>query len=373
MHEKFMSRALELAQNGFVSPNPRVGAVLVKDDNIIAEGYHKKFGEAHAEIELFNSLPDDFDYTRTALYVTLEPCSHYGKTPPCAKKIVELGIKTVYVACLDPNPLVAGRGIQILKDDGIDVSVGILEEEAKIVNETFFKFITTKRPFVLLKSAMSLDGKICTNTGESQWISSEESRREVHFLRSRMTAIMVGINTVLVDDPMLNARIENGRNPIRIILDSSLRTPLSSKIVQTSKEITTIIVTVEKDKDKYTPYTDNNIEIICVNDNTELSSIELSSIKLSSIDLSSLMDILAKKNIDSILIEGGAELSYSALESKIVDKVQLYYAPIIIGGKESKSFICGKGIDKLDEAFRVKSYTVRSIGKDFVVEGYIDN
>ncbi len=363
-----MSRALELAQKGFVSPNPRVGAVLVKDDNIIAEGYHKKFGEAHAEIDLFNSLPDDFDYTGTTLYVTLEPCSHYGKTPPCAKKIVELGIKTVYVACLDPNPLVAGRGIQILKDDGIDVSVGILEEEAKIINETFFKFITTKRPFVLLKSAMSLDGKICTNTGESQWISSEESRREVHFLRSRMTAIMVGINTVLVDDPMLNARIENGRNPVRIILDSSLRTPISSKIVQTAKEIATIIVTVEKDKDKYTPYTDNDIEIICME-----NKIELSSIDLSSIELSSLMDILAKRNIDSILIEGGSELAYSALESKIVDKVQLYYAPIIIGGKESKSFIGGKGIDKLDKAFRVKSYTVRSIGKDFVVEGYIDN
>ncbi len=357
MHEKFMNRALELAQKGFVSPNPRVGAVLVKDGNIIAEGYHKKFGGNHAEIELFNTLSEDFDYTDTVLYVSLEPCSHYGKTPPCAKKIIELGIKNVCVACLDPNPLVAGKGVQMLEEAGVDVVVGILENKAKIINEAFFKFISTKRPFVLLKSAMSLDGKICTNTGESKWISSEESREEVHFLRSQMSAIMVGINTVLVDNPMLNSRIENGRDPVRIVIDSSLRTPIDSNVVQTAKEIPTIIATTTQDKHK--PYIDKGVEVMCVPKNKD-----------GRVDLYKLMEILATKNIDSILVEGGAELAYSALESGIVDKVQLYYAPIIIGGKKSKSFIGGKGVDCLEDVFRLKSYSVRSIGKDFVVEGY---
>ncbi|MGL5955433.1 MAG: bifunctional diaminohydroxyphosphoribosylaminopyrimidine deaminase/5-amino-6-(5-phosphoribosylamino)uracil reductase RibD [Brevinema sp.] len=357
MQEFFMKRAIEIAQYGFVSPNPRVGAVLTQNDKIIAEGYHQSYGDAHAEINLFHSLPKDFSFYDTELYVSLEPCSHYGKTPPCAKAIIERGIKKVYVASLDPNPLVSGKGVQILRESAIDVTVGLLEEEAKKINEAFFKFMLTNRPFILLKSAMSLDGKICTHTGQSKWISSEESRREVHRLRSQYTAIMVGINTVLSDDPVLTSRIENGRNPIRIIIDSTLRTPLFSKIVQSAQEIPVIIVTKELNVEKYLPYQQYGVEILCIPSQNNR------------IDLNYLAELLGQRGIDSIMLEGGAELAYSALESKIIDKVQLYYAPIILGS--GKSFVSGLGVDSLDEAFILEELTARSNSKDLIVEAYI--
>ncbi len=357
LYMQFMKRALEIAALGYVSPNPRVGAVLVRDHHIIAEGYHQNYGGDHAEIELFNSLPADFDYSDTVLYVTLEPCSHYGKTPPCAAKIIALGIPRVIVACTDPNPLVAGRGIQMLKDAGVKVSVGLLQEESQKLNESFFKFISTRKPFVLLKSAMSLDGKICTNIGESKWISSEASRREVHILRSRMSAVMVGVNTVIADDPALNSRIENGRDPIKIIADSTLRTPLDSKALQNNNK--TIIATLELNQAKHIPYTDKGVEIITTES------------KDGKIDLQDLMGKLAAANIDSILLEGGAELAYSALDAGIIDKVQLYYAPILIGGSDSKSFISGEGVQKLSDAFELENCTVRATDRDFVIEAYI--
>lgn len=361
-HEYFMKRALEIAQLGFVSPNPRVGAVLVDNGNIVAEGYHQNYGGAHAEINALQNLPLHYSLDRATLYVSLEPCSHYGKTPPCALKIIESGIKKVVIACLDPNPLVAGKGVVLLKEAGIDVTVGILENEAHKLNEMFFKYITTGLPFVVLKSAMSLDGKICTYTGNSQWISSPSSRAEVHLLRSQVTAVMVGVNTVLADDPKLTSRIEKGRNPQRIILDSSLKTPLSATLVQTASDIPTMILTTIKDSSRYTPYQELGVDVF------QLPS------KNKRIDLQEMMTFLSTKNIDSILLEAGGELVYSALQEKIVDKLLLYYAPIIIGGRDSKTFVEGEGVSTVGEAFSLRSYqirfTVQDELSDFVVEAY---
>ncbi len=358
-HEIYMKKAIELAKKAYVSPNPRVGSLIVKDNCIIAEGYHQQYGGPHAEVQAFRNLPPNVSLENATLYVSLEPCSHHGKTPPCVDLIIKSGIKLVIVACLDPNPLVAGKGVKILQDHGIEVMVGVLEDEAKELNEYFFKYITTKKPFVLLKGAMTLDGKIATVTGESRWISSEESRKEVHQLRSQMTAIMVGINTVLVDDPMLDSRIENGRNPTRIILDSHLKTPITSKIVQTSKDIKTIIVTQNADKKKQELYLENGVEVLSLKE------------KQGKIDLQELMRVLGNKNIDSILLEGGATVFYSALQEKIVDKVQLYIAPKIFGGSNAKGLVGGDGVEHIEDAIQLSSYKIRQIGVDFVVEGYI--
>lgn len=359
IHEKFMAMAIELAKKGFVSPNPRVGAVITENNKIIAEGYHEQFGGTHAEINALDNVPLNLSLTNATLYVSLEPCSHYGKTPPCVDTIIKRGIKTVVIACLDPNPLVSGKGVTKLKEAGISVTVGVLEAEAKILNESFFKYITTGYPYVLLKGASTLDGKIATSTGKSRWISSEESRLEVHYLRSQLTAIMVGVNTVIADDPSLDSRIENGRNPIRIILDNKLRTPITSKVVRTAKSIKTYIATLNQNKESHIPYLDCGINIIVSN---ELEG---------NIDLQSLMGTLGKENIDSILLEGGADIFYSALKSKIVDKVQIYYAPKIFGGTKAKGLIGGEGIDDISDAITLKSYIIRQIGIDFVIEGYI--
>lgn len=358
MHEIFMKRAIDIAKKGYVSPNPRVGAVLVRNKKILGEGYHQRFGGPHAEIELFNSLPTDFDYTGTILYVSLEPCCHHGKTPPCVKKIVEVGIEIIYIACLDPNPLVSGKGVEFLKKSGVEVHVGLLEQNAIQLNESFFKFIQKKEPFVLLKSAVSLDGKICTTTGESKWISTEESRLEVQYLRSQYSAIMVGINTVLKDDPLLTSRIENSRNPIRIVIDSKLRTPITSQIVNTAKDIRTIIFTTNESRELHILYLEKNVEIVTLSQFSE------------KIRLTQVMNTLGEMGIDSVLLEGGAEIAYSALSEDIVDKIQLYFAPIILGGS-GKSFVGGMGVEKLEDAFCLQKYSLRCLSKDFVLEGYL--
>ncbi|MDO4735086.1 MAG: bifunctional diaminohydroxyphosphoribosylaminopyrimidine deaminase/5-amino-6-(5-phosphoribosylamino)uracil reductase RibD, partial [Lachnospiraceae bacterium] len=241
IHEQYMKRAIELAEKGrgYTSPNPIVGCVVVKDGRIISEGYHERYGEFHAERNALLRCKEDTE--GADLYVTLEPCCHQGKTPPCTDIIIEKKIGRVFVGSMDPNPLVAGKGVQILKGAGIAVETGILEKECLKMNEIFFHFITTKTPFVLSKFAMSMDGKIASESGDSKWVTGEEARAEVHLLRKYYSAIMVGIGTVLADDPMLNCRVEEGVDPIRVICDSSLRIPLDSKIVQTAKEIPTIV------------------------------------------------------------------------------------------------------------------------------------
>lgn len=364
MKEEYMKLALELAKKGKgrVHPNPMVGAVIVKDGKIIGQGYHKKCGEGHAEVNAFKDAEEKNENVEGAeMYVTLEPCSHFGKTPPCADKIIEKKISKVFIGTLDPNPLVAGRGVKKLKDAGIYVEYGILESECYKLNEVFMKYIVKKEPFVIMKTGMSLDGKVATYSGESKWITGEKSREDVHKLRNELTGIMVGINTVLKDNPELTCRIDGGRNPIRIIVDSTLKIPMDCKIVNTAKEVETIIATTDKSNlDKRKSLEDKKIKVIVVPS------------KNGKVDLKELMIALGKLKIDSILLEGGGTLNFSALEEGIVDKVKIYIAAKIIGGKDSKTPIEGRGIDSLKDAFKITNLSVSTIEEDILIEGYVE-
>lgn len=358
MNEKYMKLALELAYKGKCStaPNPMVGAVIVKDNKIIGQGYHEFCGGNHAEINAIESATESLE--GTTIYVTLEPCSHHGKTPPCADRLVKEKFSKVVIATLDPNPLVAGRGVAILKEAGIEVVTGVMEEESIIMNEVFMKYITKKVPFVLMKAAMSMDGKIATFTGESKWISSEESRREVQEIRNYFTGIMVGIGTVLADDPELTCRIPGGKNPVRIIVDSNLKIPLESKVLQCQNQAKTIIATTVSDKDRINEIESFGAEVISVPG------------KDGRVDLKFLMKELGKRQIDSILLEGGGTLNFSAIEDGIIDKVIFYMAPIIIGGSSAKSPVGGNGFEHLKDALKLDRLNVSSIGKDIRIEGY---
>lgn len=360
MEEKFMKIAIELAKKGKgkVNPNPLVGAVIVKNGHIIGKGYHKKFGGNHAEVEAINNAIDDVK--ESTIYVTLEPCFHYGRTPPCVDKLISSGISKVVIGNLDPNPLVAGKSIEKLKSLGIEVKVGVLEEECLTLNEVFIKYIKTKLPYVVLKSGVSLDGKIATRTGESKWITGAASREKVHELRNELTGIMIGINTVIIDDPSLTCNIDGGRNPIRIILDSNLRIPLGSKILKTAYMYETIIVTTKNiNLNNKALVEESKAKILMVDDIN------------GKIDLTNLMIKLGNMGIDSILLEGGGGINYSALEAGIVDKIMLFMAPIIIGGNESKTFVEGKGIDFLTNSFKVSSLKTKALGEDILITGYI--
>ena len=342
-----------------MNPNPLVGAVIVNDGKIIGKGYHESYGKAHAEINAFKDAETELIEGST-MYVTLEPCSHYGKTPPCVDQI-ENRIKRVVIGMVDPNPLVSGKGVKKLQEAGIDVTVGILEDKCKKLNEVFIKYITKKKPFVVLKTAMSLDGKISTTSGESKWITDKEARENVHILRNELTAIMIGIDTVIIDNPELTCRIPNGRNPIRIVVDSNLRIPYDSKILQTAKKFKTIIATTEKArKEKIHKLKDLGIIVIETKSKNE------------KVDLKDLMHKLGNQNIDSILLEGGSTLNYSALESGIVDKILVYIAPKIIGGMKSKTPVGGSGISHLKDAFKVRELSTSIIGKDILLQGYIE-
>ncbi len=298
-----MDIALHLARKGAgkVNPNPLVGAVIVNDGKIIGKGYHESYGKAHAEINAFKDAETELIEGST-MYVTLEPCSHYGKTPPCVDQIIENRIKRVVIGMVDPNPLVSGKGVKKLQEAGIDVTVGILEDKCKKLNEVFIKYITKKKPFVVLKTAMSLDGKISTTSGESKWITDKEARENVHILRNELTAIMIGIDTVIIDNPELTCRIPNGRNPIRIVVDSNLRIPYDSKILQTAKKFKTIIATTEKArKEKIHKLKDLGIIVIETKSKNE------------KVDLKDLMHKLGNQNIDSILLEGGFNIKLLSL------------------------------------------------------------
>lgn len=361
MDEMYMERALELAAKGrgTTTPNPLVGAVIVKNGRIIGEGYHIRAGEGHAEVNAFKNAVEDV--TGATMYVTLEPCSHYGKTPPCADKIVEKKIGRVVVGALDPNPLVAGRGIEKIRNAGIPVITGILAERSIALNEVFMKYIVTKRPFVLLKAAMSLDGKIATADGESQWISCEASREEVHRLRHELTGIMAGIGTVLADNPMLNCRIPGGKQPVRIIVDSHLSIPETSKLVCSAKEFPLVVATLEKsDAAKKERLEAQGLKVI-----------EVPADKGGHVDLNILMERLGEMKIDSILLEGGGRLAEGALKAGIVDKVQFYIAPMLIGGESAKTPVEGPGISALSEAWHISDWKAETIGDDIKITGYI--
>lgn len=295
------------------------------------------------------------------MYVTLEPCSHYGKTPPCADKIVEKKIGRVVVGALDPNPLVAGRGIEKIRNAGIPVVTGVLAEKSIALNEVFMKYIVTKRPFVLMKAAMSLDGKIATADGESQWISCEASREEVHRLRHELTGIMAGIGTVMADDPMLNCRIPGGKQPVRIIVDSHLAIPEKSKLVCSAKEYPLIVATVENgDAAKKSRLEAQGVQVI-----------EVPADEGGHADLNQLMDCLGEMKIDSILLEGGGRLAEGALKAGIVDKVQFYIAPMLIGGEGAKTPVEGRGITGLNKAWHISDWKAETIGDDIKITGYI--
>ena len=354
-----MERALELAAMGIgkVNPNPLVGAVIVKDGEIIGEGYHECYGEAHAER---NAVKDAVKLVEgSTIYVTLEPCAHYGKTPPCVDLIIEKKFRKVVIGMLDPNELVAGKSIEKLKNHGIEVVVGVKEEECKKMNEIFIKYITSKIPFVVLKSGISLDGKIATYSGNSKWITSKESREDAQNLRNRLNSIMVGVNTIIADDPELTCRINNEKKLIRIVVDTNLRTPLDSKVVKNNDKLTIIATTVNADDNKKKALRDLGVKVIEVSE------------KNNKVNLKELVKKLGKEGIDSILIEGGGTLNFSALEEKIVDKVIFYIAPKILGGENSKSCIAGLGFSELNDAVNLKDISYRKISEDLVVEGYI--
>lgn len=358
--EKYMAMAIELAKKGYgyTAPNPVVGAVIVKDGCMIGQGYHEKYGEPHAER---NALASCTQSPKGAtIYVTLEPCCHHGKQPPCTEAILQAGISRVVTGSGDPNPLVGGKGIQILKDHGIQVREHVMKEKCDALNQAFFHYIQTGRPYVTMKYAMTIDGKIAAYTGASKWVTGEEARHHVHEQRKKNTAIMVGIGTVLADDPMLNCRIEGGRDPVRIICDTHLKMPVTSKIVKTAKDIPTIIACCTADEELQRPYREAGCKIL------------LTEKKMNHIDLEQLMEQLGKEKIDSILLEGGGTLNWAALNAGIVQKIQAYIAPKIFGGTTAKTPVEGIGVEVPDQAFLIKNRTIRLLGEDLLMEGDVE-
>lgn len=373
MHEKYMKEALELAKKGmgFVNPNPMVGAVIVKNGEIIGRGFHRKYGCLHAEREAFADCDNrGIDCTGADMYVTLEPCCHHGKTPPCTDAVIQHKVSHVYIGSSDPNPLVAGRGVRILREHGIEVTEGILKDECDELNEIFFHYITTGRPFVTMKYAMTMDGKIACYTGESKWITGEEARMNVQKERLRHSAIMVGIGTVLADNPMLTCRLENGRSPIRIICDSRLRIPPESNIVKTAKDIPTIIATTDYNKRKNDDKKEKRKKL----EDMGCSFITTSTDSPDSrTDLKKVIKKLSDMKIDSILLEGGGELNWSMLNAGLVNKVQAYIAPKIFGGAGAKSAVSGRGVSVPSEAFMLTDTKVKQIGNDILIESRVKN
>ena len=423
-----MRRAIELAKKGggYVHPNPLVGCVVVKDGEIISEGYHEKYGEFHAERNAL--LHCQSETNGASLYVTLEPCCHYGKTPPCTEIIIEKGVKKVFVGILDPNPLVAGKGVKILQDAGIEVEVGLCENEIRELNKVFLKYITTKRPYVIMKTAMTLDGKIAAFTGDSRWVTNEESRKMVHQLRSEMAAVIVGIGTVLADDPMLNVRLEgNPHQPIRIVVDSNLRIPIDSQLVKTAREYRTIIATTKSLADctddtdfsvrpkgfsslTLTDFADSSrhfdrseaewseVETRAkrelsplvkkssgnehkLNDSVKqgfLDRLEMTGVEIlecqsnnGHVDINDLMSKLGSMGIDSLLLGGGGTLNAAFLEAGCVDEVWAFIAPKIIGGEGAKTPVSGKGIAKMNDAIQLQDIDIQNIKGDILIKGKI--
>jgi diaminohydroxyphosphoribosylaminopyrimidine deaminase/5-amino-6-(5-phosphoribosylamino)uracil reductase len=359
--EKYMAMALRLAAKaaGRTSPNPMVGAVVVKNGAVIARGWHKKAGEPHAEAI---ALAKAGAAARGAtLYVTLEPCSHTNKrTPPCTPLVIKSGVKRVVIAMIDPNPRVSGGGIKAIRKAGIEVVTGVQETEARLLNEAFIKHVTKKAPFVTLKIAQTLDGRIATAKGESKWITGERGREAGRRLRDRNDAILVGINTVLKDDPSLTTRIPNGRDPIRIIVDSRLRIPLSAKVLTQRSTAKTVVATLAgASKTKVNKVRATGAEVLFVKGENDRVS------------LRDLMGQLGGMGIMSVLIEGGAEINASALKAGIVDKIIAIIAPTLMTGRDSLCSIGGTSPARLSQAVRISDCSTRMLDRDLVVEGYV--
>ncbi len=358
----YMEIALELAARGkgYTSPNPMVGAVVVKDGKIVGKGWHEKVGGPHAEVNAIDDAGEQA--TGSTIYVTLEPCNHQGRTPPCTGKILSAGIKHVVMAMKDPNPDVSGGGADFLIRNGVTVESGVCEADALRLNESFIKYINTKRPFVTLKCAATLDGRIATRTGDSKWVTGAAARKYVHELRHEMDAIMVGVNTVKADNPSLTTRLEDkkGVDPIRIVLDSQLSIPENSKLLKMPSDSDTLIIT-------------GNSEVSSKRIAIEKAGAKVidAQLKGNRIDLDALMIQLGKMGITSLLIEGGAQVAASALQAKIADKINFFYAPKILGGDDGVPMCCGTGPELMADSIPVRDMIVRQFDDDIMIEGYL--
>ena len=359
--QNYMLQAIQLAKQGegWTNPNPMVGAVIVKNGRIIGKGYHKKCGELHAERNAIASLTESAE--GATIYVTLEPCCHYGKTPPCTEAIIEQKIKRVVIGSRDPNPKVSGKGIKMLQEAGIEVIEDFMREECDRLNPVFFHYITTKTPYVVMKYAMTLDGKIATKTGASKWITGEAARAEVQHMRHRYMGIMAGIGTVLADDPMLNVRVEGWKSPIRILCDSGLRIPLDGQIVKSAGKYRTIVAYADSENTeaKRKRLHEMGVETICCPDENN------------QVDLKKLMKYLGEEGIDSILLEGGGTLNDSALRAGIVQEVQAFIAPKLFGGMNSKTPVEGIGVRFPSESVKLKCTDICQIGEDIRITCHV--
>lgn len=359
VQEKYMRLAMQLAKKGKgkTSPNPMVGALVVKNNRIIGKGYHEKAGTDHAEVMALDEAAKSAK--GSTLYVTLEPCAHFGKTPPCVDRIIKSQVKEVIVGMIDPNPLNNGRGVAILRRHKIKVKVGFLEDELSKINEAFIKYITKRMPLLTVKVAQSLDGKVATKTGDSKWITSDKSRAFAHRIRQDYDAIMVGVNTILRDNPKLDAWF-SAKQPIRIVVDSQLSTPEDANIF--SKNSSVIIVTLTAKPGQET----ENRKIL----EQKAKILEVKE-KSGQINLKDMMKKLARMEITSILVEGGGTLIGSLFDDALVDKVLFFISPKIIGGKEAISSVMGKGISRIDKAIRLKDVQLKRMGEDFLVQAYV--
>jgi diaminohydroxyphosphoribosylaminopyrimidine deaminase / 5-amino-6-(5-phosphoribosylamino)uracil reductase len=354
-----MKIALELARaaEGQTNPNPLVGAVLVKNGVIIGMGAHLKAGESHAEIHALNMAGEEA--AGSTLYVTLEPCCHHGKTPPCTDALITAGIHRVVVATTDPNPQVAGAGMEQLKAAGLEVVVGVMEEEARQLNEVFFHYVRTRRPFVTLKTASTLDGKIATRTGHSRWITGGAARKEVHALRRKHDAILVGIGTVLADDPELTARqdgVAMGKQPVRIILDRQLRTPLGARVVQCEQAKTWIVTTTASSEEKRAALLSKGVTVIALDGPLKIEEV---------------LEVLGERGITSLLVEGGAEVNAAFLQARAIQKIISYVSLKLVGGREAPSVFGGSGYASMDEAVHLTNTLIDRIDEhDLRIIGY---
>lgn len=355
---KYMERALRAAArgSGYTRPNPLVGAVVVRDGEIVGEGWHEAYGTAHAEVNALKRA--EGAASGATMYVTLEPCSHHGKTPPCCEAIVKAGITRLVCPMVDPNPQVSGRGFAYLREHGVEVVIGLMERESEKLNEVFLHYITTGRPFVTVKTAMSLDGKIATVTGNSRWISGEESRAFVHTLRHKSAAIAVGVNTIIADDPLLTTRLENraASNPLRVIYDSSGRTPLDSQVLNTP-DVSPVLLfaTPALTAQKKLLYKNKGAEVVILNSEEHSEMVRES------------LRILAEKQIDSLLVEGGGTLIDSFFAADSVNRYITHIAPMIIGGATALTPVAGRGVESLEKAWRFTEVEVQRMGEDIVV------
>ncbi len=367
--EKYMRRAIELAKkgSGHVNPNPLVGAVIVRDGEIIGEGYHECYGQLHAERNaIANAKKRGNSLEGSTIYVTLEPCCHYGKTPPCTEAIIEEKIARVVVGSDDPNPLVSGKGFQMLREKGIEVIPHFLKEKCDAMNHVFFHYIRTGTPYVAMKYAMTMDGKIACYTGDSKWVTGEESRAHVQTLRNHYKGIMAGIGTVLADDPMLNCRIEGGRDPIRIIADSHLRIPMDSQLVRTAGQQPLIVACLpDADEEKAAQLQEKGVEVLRI---PGVTTADITEEQKEVISLPVLMKELGARKIDGILLEGGGQLNESALQAGIVDRIYCYIAPKIFGGAQAKTPVEGQGLTRAADAWQFNRIGMQEFGQDILLE-----